>query len=205
MMSVSLVWILAVLVGHMGLFLFCLNRIEAIGWRERIKPAILLALGILWALGAILLFRPGFTLGSSSFISCYALLCLAVAFVGMPLSTLALRLRKIPPGIRQKQKDELDLAARHPAGALVGLGAHNWMLRLPGCTSLKLRPVEWSVALTGLPNGLDGLSLLHLSDLHFSPAYDIRFFEDVVETAASWESDLVLFTGDLIDDEACLE
>ena len=37
----------------------------------------------------------------------------------------------------------------------------------------------------GLPPALDGLSLLHLSDLHFAPCFDRRFFEAVADEAAS--------------------
>jgi hypothetical protein len=78
------------------------------------------------------------------------------------------------------------------------------MLRLPGCSSLRLRQADWSVAIPGLPFACDGLSILHLSDLHLGPCYAQRYFEEALEAAACWECDLVLFTGDLIEHEACL-
>ena len=52
----------------------------------------------------------------------------------------------------------------------------------------------------GCPSALDGLRILHLTDLHLTPAYSDRFFEAMLEQVAGIEADLVVFTGDLIDD-----
>ncbi len=51
---------------------------------------------------------------------------------------------------------------------------------------------------------LDGLTVVQLTDLHFAPCFQPRFFELVVEEAAAWEADLVLFTGDLVDHDDSL-
>ena len=55
------------------------------------------------------------------------------------------------------------------------------------------------------PPALDGVSILHFSDLHLARCFDRRFFEAVFEEAASLESDLHLFTGDLVDDDGAIE
>jgi hypothetical protein len=122
----------------------------------------------------------------------------------MPTTTLALALRCKPTGVVREQVREIDLVARNGREPLIGQGAHNWMLRLPGCSSLRLRQAEWSLALPSLPFACDGLSLLHLSDLHLGLCYSERYFQQALEAAARWECDLVLFTGDLIEHEACL-
>ena len=56
----------------------------------------------------------------------------------------------------------------------------------------------------GLPQRLDGLSIIHLSDLHLAPCFQRSYFEAVFEAVAGWEADLVLFTGDLIDHDSTL-
>ncbi len=75
---------------------------------------------------------------------------------------------------------------------------------MPGNESLHLQVLDGTIRVPELPSALDGLRILHISDLHFSPAFDRRFFEAVADEAAGEEVDLVLFTGDLIDDEQTL-
>jgi predicted MPP superfamily phosphohydrolase len=87
----------------------------------------------------------------------------------------------------------------------IGRGTFGWMLRLPRNESLDLTFHEWSVECPGLPRELDGLTILHLTDLHFSHAYDRRYFEAVFEAAAAQPADLVFITGDLVDDPECIE
>jgi predicted MPP superfamily phosphohydrolase len=48
------------------------------------------------------------------------------------------------------------------------------------------------------------LTILQLSDLHFAPCFDRLFFERVIEACRTWTADLVVITGDLVDDEEVL-
>ena len=93
----------------------------------------------------------------------------------------------------------------HGAEALIGRGKHAWMLRLPGNESFRLRRREWEIVFPGLPKAWDGLSLVQISDLHFAPCFKRRFFELVADEAGAWESDLFLFTGDLIDHDVAID
>lgn len=85
-----------------------------------------------------------------------------------------------------------------------GLAAYAWW------ESTRARLVRHDVEVPGLPNGLDGLRILHVSDTHF-PAngaslerfaeliaeveYDIVFASgDYVETAAGWDSAVEAFS-----------
>src|SRR5438128_8514389 len=119
-----------------------------------------------------------------------------MAFVGWPLATLERRLRRLPEGIAGRSA-EVDLAAAEPEGpeAFIGTGTHAWLLRLPGNESFRLKKAEWEIAVPNLPVEWDGLSLVHLTDLHFAPCFRRRFFEAVADEAAAWEPDLVAFTG----------
>lgn len=84
---------------------------------------------------------------------------------------------------------------------LIGTGLSSAMLRLPGNESLTLRIDDQRLEIPGLARSIDGLTILQISDLHFSRAYRRRFFELVFELAAAEPADLVLFTGDLLDDD----
>ncbi len=56
-----------------------------------------------------------------------------------------------------------------------------------------------------MPEKLDGLQIVQLSDLHFATCFDRKFFENVVEICLAWHADLVVVTGDLVEDDSTLE
>jgi len=68
---------------------------------------------------------------------------------------------------------------------------------LPGLGAFRVRRIR--AALPGLPEGLDGLTIAHVSDLHYGKFTDPADVERVVQTVNGLEADLVAFTGDLID------
>lgn len=60
--------------------------------------------------------------------------------------------------------------------------------------------------LPGLPAGLDGIRILHMSDLHAgTPGPGSSAMEKSVEAAADLDPDLILFTGDITDKKKELE
>jgi len=62
-----------------------------------------------------------------------------------------------------------------------------------------------TIALAGLDPAVAGLTILHLSDLHFTGKIDRRYFERVVGQCAALDADLVCLTGDVVDERDCLE
>lgn len=63
---------------------------------------------------------------------------------------------------------------------------------------LRLR--RRSLPLPGLPAALEGLKLLHVSDLHAGmPGFNDRAINRFVDKAAAVQADLVLFTGDMVN------
>jgi predicted MPP superfamily phosphohydrolase len=190
--------------GHAGLFVVVVNVVHAQGlsewWMDRIKLLLLTVLAAVTAVLAWELARGPWPAWSWP-VRGYALVCLAIALVGLPATTLARAGRRPPPGISGRGS-EIDLARARGAGTLIGTGRFAWLLRLPGNESLRLRKLEWDVAIPGLHPDCDGISLVHVSDLHFSPDFDRRFFEAVADETGAWDADLVVFTGDLIDDVA---
>jgi len=82
----------------------------------------------------------------------------------------------------------------------IGHGFHSWAPLMPGnCvfqvefTDLTLRPAQ-------LPTGLDGLSILLLSDLHFHGTPSLAFFEALfADIAAGPTPDIIILAGDYVD------
>ena len=50
-----------------------------------------------------------------------------------------------------------------------------------------------------MPKELDGFSIAHLSDLHYTGRIGIEFFEEVVRQTAALRADMIVMTGDVID------
>jgi hypothetical protein len=63
--------------------------------------------------------------------------------------------------------------------------------------------VHWLTAsFPELPDGLEGLRVLQLSDLHIGPQTSRRFLDRVREAVRAAGADVIVITGDLVDDHA---
>ncbi|MGE0760770.1 MAG: metallophosphoesterase [Pirellulaceae bacterium] len=98
--------------------------------------------------------------------------------------------------------DRIDVAAELPESPMRG-----WSTKLfnclPGNQMFDLFVHEKSVAFPDLPAELDGLSILHLSDLHFTGKITRPFFDYVIDRANDLDADLVAITGDILEHESC--
>lgn len=65
----------------------------------------------------------------------------------------------------------------------------------------RIRKME--LAMPGLPKGLDGMVLAHVSDTHVGRFVGERELEAIAAATANLHPDLILFTGDLIDFNLC--
>ncbi len=201
-------WLLLPLVlGHCALFCAAFNIAHGLGHSEHHLSRVKIGFLVLFALVSGILSWEAWN-GAWSVWSwptlLYGAACVPTGLILFPAATAYLHHRS-PPGGIQCQERLIDLAATHGGAALTGQGKYAWMLGLPGNESFQLRVAEWAVPISRLPAALDGLSILHISDLHFARCFDRRFFEAVFEQAAALPSDLVVFTGDLIDDEGAVE
>ncbi len=207
-MSLDWPFVAVVACGHAALVVWLINVSHGLGLRDRGMAACakMLLLSAVWAATALLAWEvlqgPWWTWPRP--VAAYAFACTVTASIGLPTLTLTRLLRRIPRGI-SGQATVLDLAEAHGDEALIGEGRYSWLLRLPGNESLRLRKHEWDVVVPGLPPACDGLSLVHVSDLHLARCFRRRFFEAVAEELAAWDADLVFFTGDLIDDDEALD
>jgi hypothetical protein len=89
---------------------------------------------------------------------------------------------------------------RAAALAAAGAGALFFVLGWAGSRRLRVREVEARVP--GLPPEFDGVRVAQLSDLHVGPQTSRRFLARVARAAAGARPDLLVLTGDLVDDRA---
>lgn len=83
---------------------------------------------------------------------------------------------------------------------LAGNGPYRWMIGLPGNEIFQVEIVERELQVPRLPAEWDGLSILHLTDIHLIGTVALPYFERVLQLAQELQPDLICFTGDLLDD-----
>lgn len=77
----------------------------------------------------------------------------------------------------------------------LGLGISGWAL----WEGRKLRVKRVEIPLRKLPQALDGLRIVQLSDVHVGPTIGRKLIEQIVRTVNDLAPDIVAITGDLVD------
>jgi len=120
----------------------------------------------------------------------YLGVCTVFALGVLPAVTLARARRR--DAACERQIEVLQIPCRRSS---------HWLARLPGNEIYSLACQRMSVRLPRLLPSLEGLTILHLTDLHFHgiPARD--YFEALVARCNQWQPDLIVLTGDIVDSD----
>lgn len=76
--------------------------------------------------------------------------------------------------------------------------------RVPWNEITQLHVSEKVLAIPRLDPRLEGMSITHLSDLHYTGAMTEAFHHEVIRLANALDSDMIAITGDLIDKRECM-
>jgi predicted MPP superfamily phosphohydrolase len=202
------------LAGHAALWLGLANRLHGTGldrwtvkvwtWAMRLVllcvPVVFAAL--LFSYGPLRSWGQETAAGNSlppnwaSLAIFYLAFCLIIDAIYFPL-WLRDRLRQ-RPALLSSRSELVSLAERLGTRPVVGLPT-TLLSRLPGNELLTLEVVDRSLEIARLPPQLDGLSLVHLTDLHFSGRVSQAYFHEAVRIVNAWQPDLVLVTGDICE------
>jgi predicted MPP superfamily phosphohydrolase len=123
-------------------------------------------------------------------------LCLFTLFVLLPFVTIRRALRKEPITVTRRETVDLAKQLGHRP---VGVGHHAWLAHLPYNELFQVEFIEATLHPPRLPPALDGLTILHLTDLHFHGTPDREWFAAVIERCNAWQPDIVALTGDVVD------
>ena len=110
-----------------------------------------------------------------------------------------------PPAILRAHRSHLVELLTHPDPPAGEDHDHHFLVRLPGNQMLHLDVCERSLNIAGLPERLDRLSMIHLSDLHFTGRVGKAYFREVARRSNELEPDLVAITGDIADDSRYID
>jgi len=126
-------------------------------------------------------------------------LLLQVLFPAIILVVLIVRLRSrrpvaplAPDGMSRRKFLYLLSYGAAPAAAM-GMGVHGLRTR----EDLQVR--EYTIAITGLPAGLEGFTIAHVSDLHSGLFVGPARLKIISDATNDLKADLVVITGDLIN------
>jgi predicted MPP superfamily phosphohydrolase len=134
--------------------------------------------------------------GGSQVLAAYVGLCWVLGFVVLPAVT-ALRLLRREP-VLEARSEVLD-GARELGYLPLGTSGERFLARLPGNQVFRVELAERTLCLPRLPAAWDGLTILHLTDLHLKGTPDRDWFRLVMDHCNRWEPDLVAVTGDVAD------
>jgi predicted MPP superfamily phosphohydrolase len=156
-------------------------------------PVTLLA-GWGWGLYGLWAWPPDDT--AHALLLAYLLVCLVTALVWLPCITLYRLFRRQPAGTCRVELVDVERQLGHRP---VGNGHHAFLARLPGNEIFQVEYVERTLHPPRLPAAWDGLTILHLSDLHLHGTPDQDYFATLLDRCAAWQPDLVAITGDVVD------
>lgn len=205
--------LLATVAGHAALWIAFVNHIHGVAFPRPVMRVLstsayswLLAGPVLLALWVVRAW-PELTSTSAwptlpSGLLFYGVFCCALAVGPLPRWLWQRLTVRSPAILRSNHTARLNLARTVSHSPARGPWQH--LTRVPGNEVLLLDVNEKTIDVPGLPLALDGLSIVHLSDLHFTGRIGREYFDEVVRLANELEPDLVAITGDLVDKARCI-
>ncbi|MBM4002411.1 MAG: metallophosphoesterase [Planctomycetes bacterium] len=213
MIAVQLMLYLPALMGHLVLWVAIFNRLHSTGLRHRplklLEKLIFLAILAIPALFGFWLWRaertavPVPSIGQL-LIPVYTGVCWLTLLIGIPCWwRYRTEARRQLPVVAQSHK-VVDVAARigdRPVGNPL-----TWIsVRLPGNEVYQLHVSRKQLWVPRLPPRLEGLSIAHLSDLHFSGRILPPYFQVVIDETNELDADVVMISGDIVDRAECID
>jgi predicted MPP superfamily phosphohydrolase len=204
--------------GHWALCIYAINRLHATALPHRFLKVV----DLIWyvflfvvpvAATAAMMVHPAVRrswtgeasseeLGWRAILLVYAVVCWAVAPLAVRAWLRQLRRGTNSPQLESNHTSRIDVIeqlGRVPSASL----ATSLLARLPGNQVFELWIHDKTLRLPRLPQALDGLTIAHLSDLHFTGRIAKEFFALIVERTNALQPDLIVITGDIIDKRPC--
>lgn len=128
----------------------------------------------------------------------YLAVCWGLGLAYVPFMLFRRWTRRTPPQQIRFSSQVLNVEKQlgHPPR---GGSRRSFLAPLPWNEIYQVELTERELALPNLPPMWEGLTLLHLTDLHLCGCPDQEFFAAVMERLAKEPADLLLLTGDLVD------
>jgi predicted MPP superfamily phosphohydrolase len=207
--------LLLTLLGNCGFWLFWFNRVNSTGWpRRRIKRIEKLCMLLCFLIPTIIfvvewrtlsewLMQPAWVPSGATWFTAWMWASLtSLCLLGIPWIA-SRRFLIPPPHLISQRVDRLDVNE-----IIQGCSAANtttrWLARLPGNEITQLEITRKKIKMPRPIAGIDGLTIGHLSDLHFTGQLSPEHYHEVVDQFLKLAPDLIVISGDIIDFSKCL-
>jgi predicted MPP superfamily phosphohydrolase len=198
-------------IGHGFFLMTAINWVYSFPIYHRILDALRLSALILVLLSPFVFLEgwrfpheyhvPGTAEGETSFRSVYLGFFFLMGTIVAPVAQISYWLRRPAPQVTKRASEVFDIA-RHLGFPPRGSGKEAAASRLPGNQIFQVEFVELHLRLPNIPEAWDGLTLLHLTDLHFHHGLDRKFYTSVFDRCVEWGTpDLLCITGDIVDSD----
>ena len=197
------------LFGHACLLTYCLNVIYSQPYHKRLLKIVRLLVALaIFVLPFVYVWQFGVRVTPVLIASMnhpmliplavYLVVVLLMAWLIFPLATVRRWLHR-PPEFVQESTTTIDVA-KELGHAPYGDGKHVAVAKVPFNNIFRVDFTTLTVHLPNLPAEWDGLTLLHLSDLHFYGTPSRDYYDVIVKKCvADGVPDLLLITGDIVD------
>ncbi len=204
----NLILLLILLVGHVEICVTLINRIHSLRiQQEQLEKFRHIVDFFIISVLIILLIIPGWKYpgllvdgkwNELHLIWKFYFACCALGSLGFLFSIIRWNIYRIP-SIQKENHTEVINISKELNRKPVKQGHYSWMASIPGN---QIFDVEFTEKIFKLPMMLKEngeLTILHLTDFHYSGVLDLSFYEKVIEHAQQMKPDIIFFTGDLID------
>jgi predicted MPP superfamily phosphohydrolase len=205
----NLLILMLLTVGHTEVLVTLINRIESFPFPKRVLRSLRLledlviisfpiVAVICVGLGGAGVLRGGAWSNLSTPWIVYFSIC-AAGCVGLVISTFRWWVLR-PPTLQLSNHSRTVDVAQTLGYQPVGRGLVRVFARLPRNEIFQVQVSDKRYALPRVPAAWGELSILHLTDTHFTGKIDRPYFDEVAKLAEQTPADLIVFTGDLLDD-----
>jgi predicted MPP superfamily phosphohydrolase len=202
--------------GHFALAVWLFNRLHAIPLPMRLikvldKLIILVAAAVCVLLAARWILTGSALLPSESgpwpmdqaIWLAYATVCWAAAVLALPLWLIPKLKERVPDALASNDTTLVNVQQRIGFEPIHGTKTC-LLARVPGNQIFQLAVQRKTLRIARLPTALDGLTIVHLSDLHMTGHLGPEFYEVVVSETNELAPDVIVITGDILEKERCL-
>lgn len=208
----------AAILGHIFLWIGILNRLHSTATPLRLMRVLTLAcfliMGLVPAIAGVWWFAGGQnipaqidwkTIKQPGWLALYLYLALCWSAVFFTLFRwVRYQCLRDPPDLLRVHHQRRMMITPDASALSADEHSHHFAVHLPGNETLQLDLTEREFEVPGLPKILDGLAIVHLSDLHFTGLVGKAYFREVVRISNELKPDLVAITGDLVDNPQCI-
>ena len=214
MLALDLLVVLLAGVGHLATWIVVVAKVHATGmpwWViKAFNKLFVVACGSIPLLAAWYWYRAGYPFdrwwlaATPWWLVTYGLACVALALGPVSFWFWGQMLARQSSVLRSNKSQTIDLVARL-GHRPVGTSWRAWTTILSFNTVFDLEVNEKRIALPRMDESLTGVTITHLSDLHFDTTLDKSFYAEIVEVANQQQSDIIAVTGDLMEHEMHLD